>query len=44
MIDLDGKILCLLVRIYLTSYAIDHFRITAIWRGDRIRRPDRVDL
>ena len=29
-----------LVVIFLMEGAIDHFRITAIWPGDRIRRPE----
>ena len=26
--------------LFLILYPIDHFRITAIWPGDRIRRPE----
>ena len=31
---------CHVHRYHLFHHSIDHFRITAIWPGDRIRRPE----
>ena len=36
----DGSMLEVIISFSDNVIGIDHFRITAIWPGDRIRRPD----